>query len=797
MEPKVIEKRWEKEFEKDIYEHWKDSAVYRFDKGSAAPVYSIDTPPPYVNTPVHIGQATTYVMMDMFARFRRMTGHNVLFPLGLDRNGLPIEMAVEKRFKVRLCDTPREEFITLCHQVLEESSAETQDSFLRLGIGFNSWTFGEDVGEVYKTDSPDYRALTQNTFIDLWDKGLIYEADRINNFCPGCQTTIADSEIEYKEISTYFNDIVFKVKETGESIVIGTTRPELVCTCGMVIFNPSDERYRHLDGMTAVTPVFEREVPLKAHPMADMEKGTGLVMMCSAGDTSDIRFFIEMELDPVIAINADGTMNAHAGFLEGLKVREARKKMIEELDKRGLLVNQEKVMHRTPICERSKDEVEFISMPEFYLKQVEFKDKMRDLAHEMKFYAPESRQILLSWIDSVSIDWPISRRRYYATEIPLWYCDGCKKPYVPPAGQYYQPWREAPPTKACPSCGGADFTGEERVFDTWFDSSITPLYILKYKRDPDFFEKNAPCSLRPQGKEIIRTWLYYTVLKDYLLTGQVIFKDVWINYHIVDGKGHKMSKSLGNIIDPKDILRQFGAEPFRMWAAVEGNLVKTDFRCSFDRIEGAKKTITKLWNVARFISMFPDPGEIDRKSLSEADRWILEETNRLIAFTRESYDAYDFHGPAIKIKHFIWETFASHYLELVKNRAYNKDGHFTDSEQMAAHYTLYHVLKHMLLLLAPITPFITYKLYSELWGRDIHFEAFPGESDLPAVGFTTADVEELNSMVWKAKKDAGISLRDPVKMLVIPERLRGLEKDLRYMHNLEGVSFEGVFEIRI
>jgi valyl-tRNA synthetase len=794
--PKIKEKRWKQDFEKEAYEHWKESQAYRFEKDSAKPVYSIDTPPPYVNTPVHIGQATTYVMMDMFARYRRMTGHNVLFPLGLDRNGLPIEMAVERKYNVRLCDTPREKFIELCHKVLEESSAETQDSFLRLGIGFNSWDFGNGIGEVYMTDSPDYRALTQETFIDLWNKGLIYEAKRINNFCPGCQTTIADSEIEYKEISTHFNDIIFKVKETGEEIVIGTTRPELVCTCGMVIFNPEDDRYKHLEGKTAITPVFEKELPIRAHPMAEVEKGTGLVMMCSAGDTSDIRFFMEMKLEPVIAINADGTMNEHAGFLAGLSVKEARKKMIEELKKKGLLVKQEQVMHRTPICERSKDEIEFIEMPEFYLKQVDFKDKMRELTHKMNFFAPESRQILLSWIDSVSIDWPISRRRYYATEIPLWYCKGCKEPYLPPKGKYYQPWREKPPVDSCPKCGHQEFRGEERVFDTWFDSSISPLYVLKYSRDDEFFEKNTPCYLRPQGKEIIRTWLYYTVLKDYLLTGKTIFKDVWINYHIVDEKGHKMSKSLGNIIDPKDILERFGAEPFRMWAAIEGNLVKTDFRCSFERIEGTKKTITKLWNVARFISMFPDAEADDVSSLPEADRWIIEETNRLVEYARHSYENYDFHGPATRIKHFIWETFASHYIELVKNRAYNKDGHFPEREQRAAHFTLHFVLEHMLKLLAPIIPFVTYTIYMNLKEEDIHFTGFPEPTKRFKTGFATEELEELNGVVWKTKKDGGLSLRDEVKELSIPEKFGGIEKDLVHMHNVKRISYGDKIEVK-
>jgi valyl-tRNA synthetase len=797
IEPKIREKRWKKDLETEIYEEWKKGQVYRFQKDSEKPVYSIDTPPPYVNTPVHIGQATTYVMMDMFARFRRMTGSNVLFPLGLDRNGLPIEMEVEKRFECRLCFTDREKFIELCHQVLEESSVKTQESFLRLGIGFNSWEYGEGIGDVYMTDSPEYRALTQETFIDLWNKGLIYEAERINNFCPGCQTTIADSEIEYKELATFFTDIIFKVKETGEKIVIGTTRPELVSTCGMVIFNPEDERYKHLEGKTAVSPIFEREIPIKPHPMAEIEKGTGLVMMCSAGDTSDIRFFMEMRLDPVIAINSDGTMNEHAGFLKGLPVKEARNKMIEELKSRDLLVNQEMINHRTPICERSKDEVEFIEMPEFYLKQMDFKDKMRELTFEMDFYAPESRQILLSWIDAVSIDWPISRRRYYATEIPLWYCEGCGEPILPPKGRYYQPWREDPPFETCPKCGKSEFRGEERVFDTWFDSSITPLNILKYSRDEEFFEKNSPCSLRPQGKEIIRTWLYYTVLKDYLLTGKTIFKDVWINYHIVDEKGHKMSKSLGNIIDPKDILERFGAEPFRMWAAIEGNLVKTDFRCSFDRIDGAQKTITKLWNVARFISMFSDEAGDDSITLPEADMWIIEEINKLIEFSRESYENYDFHAPATRIKHFIWETFASHYIELVKNRAYNKDERFSPEEQRASHFTLHFVLERILLLLAPIIPFITFRIYKDLKGEDVHFKDFPEPGKRFKQAFSSDDIEELNSLVWKSKKESGLSLREGVKELLIPEKFKGIEKDIIHMHNVSKLTYSGKVEVRI
>ena len=787
-EAKLKEKSWDKALEPPIYEQWKSSGRYAFEKASKKPVYSIDTPPPYVNSPVHIGQATTYVLMDMFARFRRMKGHNILFPLGLDRNGLPIEMAAEKQFKVRLKEQPREKAIEYCKKILETSSLATVETFLRSGISFNSWQLGKEIGDIYQTDDPDYRSLTQDTFIDLYNKGLIYESERVNNYCPGCQTTLADAEIEYEDRPAFFYDIIFTCKETGERLAVGTTRPELVCGLAMVIFHPDDARYKHLDGKTVISPVFNKEVKLKAHPQAVMEKGTGLEMMCSFGDLSDIRFFREQNIPPLICIGDDGKMNKNAGFLSGLKIMDARTKMLEELGKQGLLAKTAPTAnHRTPICERSKDPIEFISMKEYYVKQVEFKDKMMELADKINFFAPESRQIMVDWINSVTIDWPISRRRFYATEVPLWYCKKCGEVIVPPKGKYNQPWHEPAPVQKCPKCGGTEFRGDERVFDTWFDSSISPLYILKYSRDTSFFEANTPCSLRPQGKEIIRTWLYYTVLKDYLLTGKCIFKDAWINYHIVDDKGYKMSKSKGNVVDPKVVIDKFGAEPFRLWCAAEGNLEKTDLRCSFDRIDGAGKTLIKLWNVSRFISMFPAPGP-DMK-LTEIDKWIIGEMNELIRHSEERYTAYDFHNPSIRMKNFIWEIFSSHYLELAKNRAYNQNKDFTEEEQNAALFTLQYCLKTLLKLLAPIIPFITFKIYSELFGGDIHAEEFPAVEHEYETKLTTDKIVELNSTVWKTKKDNGLALNAEISELSVPEDFRAVEKDLKMVHKAKKISF--------
>ncbi|MBI2579207.1 MAG: valine--tRNA ligase [Candidatus Aenigmarchaeota archaeon] len=796
------EKNWSKELELDIVKKWKEDGDYAFaDNGKQ--LYSIDTPPPYVNTPVHIGHATTYTLMDMFARFRRMTGFNVLFPLGLDRNGLPIELAAEKRFGVTLTDVRREEFLKMCRQVLEESSEASIDSFLRLGISFNSWSVGPKAGDAYYTDSPEYRALTQSTFIDLWHKGLIYEDKRLNNYCPGCKTTLADDEVDHKEVPTSLNHIVLKIKETGKEIVIATTRPELLCTAAIVIFNPEDSRHQHLSNKTAVIPFYNIEVPVKSHPFADPAFGTGLVFMSrSAGDQDAIRFLREEGIEPLSAINTEGRMDGVSGFLKGMKSDEARKEMIRRLKEEGLLVKQEQIMHNVPICERSKHVIEYITMPEFYLKQTEYKDEIRRIAYEINFFSPKSRQILLDWIDSVSIDWAISRRRYYATEIPLWYCKKCNETIVPPKGKYYQPWREPPPDSMtpegrrvpfkCPSCGSAEFRGEERVLDTWFDSSISPLYVLHYPEE--FFHKHPVCTLRPQGKEIIRNWLYYTLLRCFHATGRSIFRDVWIHYHVVDESGKKMSKSVGNIIDPHEILERYSAEPFRFWAAIEGNITSDDFRCSFERIEGAGKTITKLWNVARFVSLFERPAE--KPELAETDRWIMQEMNELIGFSRSSYENYDFHNPAARIKHFIWETFASHYIELVKSRAYNSAGVFTKEQQQSALYTLHYCLDTLLKLLAPVIPMITYRIYMDLRGKNIHKENFPETDEEYKIPFSTAELEQLNSAIWKAKKDASLSLKAPVKLLALDEKFRVIEHDLKAAHSVQKIEY-GKFAVEL
>ncbi|MEK6760677.1 MAG: valine--tRNA ligase [Nanoarchaeota archaeon] len=790
-------KNWSTEIESKITSEWKKSNKFQFNPKTKKKIYSIDTPPPYINAPIHIGHATTYCYMDFFARYRRMKGFEVLFPLGLDRNGLPIEIGAEKKFNISPFIIGRAKFLDYCKKLLEETSTTSTDTFAKLGISFSSYEKNDKIGSVYFTDDEEYRKLTQETFIDLFKKGFVYEDTRINNWDSKLKTTIADSEIEYEDKESWFNFVKWKVKETGEEILIGTTRPELICTCGMVIFNPDDKRYKKLNGKTAISPIFGKEVPIKAHPLAQIEKGTGLVMMCSAGDVSDIQFFREMKLKPTIAISQDGKMNSHAGFLSGLKVKEAREKIIEELKKKNLVIKQEKILHRTPISERSKVEVEFIEMPEYYVRQLDIKNKIKKLSSEMNFFPKMSKKILDDWIDSISIDWPISRRRFYATEIPLWFHEdknGKKIFAIPKPGKYYQPWHEKVPKDAEVYKDGKrigvvsdfkdkDWKGDERVLDTWFDSSISVLNVLNFSKDKNFFKKSYPASLRPQGKEIVRTWLYYSLLRCYYQTGKMPFEDVWIHNHILDAKGIKMSKSLGNVIDPQEIIRDFGAEAFRLWAAEEGDLSKQDLSYSKDKIKGELKTLNKILNISKFAMLFEKPKK--KPKITELDSLFIKEIDSMTSSCDDFYKVYDFYRPIQRLREFIWEDFASHYLEIVKARVYNSEKKFSDEENASARYALHYILERILYLLYPIVPQLTSVIASEK-GIDLHSAEWPktGEKSSPERNPVIENLMDFNSEVWKLKKEKGLSLMSEISKQKIPNNLRRFEKDLIATHKI-------------
>ena len=770
MEPKIQEKAWNPELELKILKQWEESHLYDFVLKDEN--FTIDTPPPYPSgRPWHIGAAAHYAQIDMIARTARMAGKNVYFPLGIDRNGLPVELYTEKKHGIRMREIERGKFLELCNGALDELEAEMVQTMKNLGIS-------GDLVNYYRTDSEEYRALTQTTFIELWNKGMIYLANRPNNYDWVSGTTIADAEITYLDITTKLVYIKFQIKDSDKTITIASTRPELLCACKTIIVNADDERYTNDIGKKIVVPISNQEVEIKTHHSAQKEFGSGAVMVCSYGDHSDVALFRELKLDEVIAIGLDGRMTEAAGEYRDLRPKQARTKIIEDLEKKGLVEKTEDIIHRTPVSERSKNPIEIIPMEEYYLKQLDSVEKMKKLGSEIEFHPSMHKQILMNWLESITIDWPISRRRFYGTEIPIWYCKNCSEPHVPEPGKYYKPWMEDSPFKECKKCGSSEFVGEERTFDTWMDSSISPLFVSKYLKDNDFFKKTYPATIRPQAKDIVRTWLYYTLLRCEQLTGKKPWSDAWIMGYGLDEKGMKMSKSKGNAIDPLPLIQKIGADTFRFWSASEINH-GYDFRCSEQKIESTKKFLSKLWNVSRFLSSFP---VIESGTLTASDKWILSELDKLVVECKKGYEEYNFFIPAIALREFTWNLFAAHYIEMVKARAYGIE--FSDDEKNGAIYTLHKTLSTILKLLAPITPFITDHLWKTLYSQQSIHKEFQVESESPEdLTKFTKEITEFNSKVWNEKKRMNLSLKDSISISV-PENLAQFEKDLKSMHNL-------------
>lgn len=779
--PKLSETHWNTEKEHKIIKKWQKEDLYQFNTESEKENFLIDNPPPYPSGTWHIGGAIHYSQIDFIARYERMTGKEVCFPPCIDRNGLPVEYRTEREYDVNMHEISREKFLELCRNTLDKYETEIVKIFKRLGLSLNSLK-SEDY---YRTDSPEYRQITQATFIKLWKKDLIYEARRPNNWCFRCGTTLADAEVEYEKQPTKLVHIKFEVEKKEKDLIIATTRPELLGACGAIIVHPNDDRYKEFHYKTAITPIYNKEVPILPRKEAKMDFGTGVMMVCSYGDYEDVRLFRKLSIKPTRLITPEGKLSIKAGKYEGMEIKEARKKIINDLEEQDLITKKETVMHKVPICYRCGTSLEFVPMKEYYLNQTKFLDQVESIANELEFFPEKKRRILLDWIDSVSVDWPISRRRFYGTEIPLWYCKENHHPIVPEPGEYYQPWKEEAPFEKCPKCGCEEFIGEKRTFDTWFDSSLSPLFVSKYIRNEEFFEKNFPVSLRPQAHDIIRTWLYYTILRSIQLTGKKPFKKVWIGNLVMDPEGESMSKTKGNIVLPKPLIREYGVDAIRLFAAGAAKPGE-NIRTEEDKIEGTFKFLQKLWNIARFVSMFPQP-QRQEVSLKSTDKWILATFNRLLERVQNSYDNYNFYV-VNQIRDFIWNSFASNYLEMIKSRAYGSLG--TKKEQKGCWWTLHKVLKGILKVLAPIIIFMNDYIYRTLYNTSVHVSKFPQPSSYKKERAKMTElIRRINSSIWKWKKEHGKSLKFEVETLQLPKKLKSLKKELKSLHNIKYISF--------
>ncbi|MDC3281756.1 class I tRNA ligase family protein [Euryarchaeota archaeon] len=817
--PKITDKRWSIDLEKRIQEeHYGESysTRYSFDPASKKEIFVIDTPPPYPSGTWHIGAVAQYSMIDVIARSQRLLGKEVYFPWGVDRNGINIEFTVEKKTGKKMRTFERGEFIDICKETIEEYTQAMRETAFRVGL---SCSFENE----YLTDSPEYRSVTQSIFVDLFKQGNIIEDLRPNIYDPVEGTTIADAEVQRISRSTKLCDVIWET-EDGEKVIITTTRPELICACGIVLVHPEDSRYSHLIGkeINLPLPVYGRspKVLIKSHHSVKMEFGSGVLMVCSFGDQNDVSVFRELGIDPFVAINLKGEMTEISAPLSGLAVIEARKKAIEILDQENKLSSIKDHEQEIPVSERGNNPVEIILLKEWYVKQTHTLERMNELISDINFIPPRNRQFLDDWMQNISIDWPISRRRWYHTEVPIWYSADGSKVVVPPSGSYVQPWRDSPPEgsevldrESKENLGLyeemidqiGELSGEQKVFDTWMDSSNSNLFVSGYGKDQELFKRAFPTALRPQGKEIVRTWLYYTLLKSTLLLDKPGFSNVWIDGLGMDPWGRKMSKSLGNGIDANSVLdcgmggrtgswkikgtegkqvhlkaNKIGSECFRLWKACDAQ-VGDDFHINPEEIEAKYFGIlTKIFNVARFASQFDVPSDLDNvpSDLQSEDQWILSEFGQTMSKVEESWKNIDIYNAAQTIKNFSTGVFPSHWLEMVKSRLY-------DGDEVAS-WTLHRIVRDILTSLSPICPFFTHYLSTTLYNQSsVDVRQFP---DVMPIVSELLDLTplliEFNSNVWKIKKDAGISLNTEISDVSIPERLHILEKSLIRMHRI-------------
>ncbi|MEM2787770.1 MAG: valine--tRNA ligase [Archaeoglobaceae archaeon] len=743
------------EIEEKWLKSW-DEGMYHFDWRSKKPHYIIDTPPPYPTGSFHIGHALNWCIIDFIARYKRMNGYEVMFPQGWDCHGLPTEVKVEEKYGIRKNEIDREKFRELCVKFTEGNIEKMRSTAKRLG-------FSIDWSKEYITMYPEYYWRTQLSFVRMFKNGLIYRGYHPVVVCPRCETTIALAEIEYRKEKTILNFIKF-----SDDVVIATTRPELIPACVALAVNPKDERYTKIIGKRVVVPITGQEVEILSDEAVDPSFGTGIVMICTFGDRQDVRWWKKLNLEMRVVLNRDGVLNELAGKYKGLKIADARRKIIEDFRKEGILLKQVEIEHNVGVCWRCKTPVEIFPAEQWFVKVD--KERVLEMAERIKWVPDFMFERLRTWVESMEWDWVISRQRIFATPIPVWYCKKCGKILVAEESWLPVDPSKEKPRKSC-ECGSNEFEGEKDVLDTWMDSSITPLVIAGW---PEL--KEYPVSLRPQGHDIIRTWAFYTILRSLALVGEIPWEEIVINGIVFGEDGRKMSKSIGNVISPEEVVEKYGADALRQWAA--SGVIGEDLIFSWREVVASSRFQQKLWSVARFALMHIGNGS--PQNLRIADKWILSKLNKLILFVRESMERYRFDEALKAIRNFVWYEFADNYIELVKGRLYS------GREAESARFTLEYVLDRILRLLAPITPFITEEIWSKFRSGSVHLQSYPGVEEEFIDGEAEKVGEEMKvilSAIRKLKHDRGIALNAPLKKIIVFTNLNIDSLDLSFATN--------------
>jgi valyl-tRNA synthetase len=716
---------------------WEQRDIYSFDRAAAGAVFSVDTPPPYVSAShLHVGHAMSYSQPDFIVRYRRMRGERIFYPIGFDDNGLPTERYVEKAYGVKAADMPRSEFVALCLAETSKTAARYEDLWRRVGLSVD-WSLR------YSTIDSRCQRTAQTSFITLYERGHIKRVSDPILWCPECRTALAQADVEDIERTGRIHQITFSAAVDGQPLTIATTRPELLPACVALYFHPADERYQALSGTMARVPLFDYEVPIHSDESVDPEFGTGLMMVCTFGDSEDVERWRRDRLALRLAVTPDGRLGEIGGPFEGLQVNQARSAIVTALDAAGVLGSSRSTKQNVGVHERCLTPVEFQIRPQWFVGIKEHKDVFLRRAGELTWIPPFMRRRLEDWIHGLKWDWNISRQRHYGVPFPAWFCDDCDRPIVAElAALPVDPLADAPPVAACPDCGGSTIGPDTDVMDTWMTSSLSPQVNDGWAAndlvsDPAL----APMSLRVQAFEIIRTWLFYSVVQAQFHFDRVPWTAVMISGWGLNEQGKKIAKrdldqsttaDGFNRYIPEQVIDRYGADALRLWAtkARTGN----DLRYNEKDVRAGRKFTIKLWNVARFIRLNRDATQLSTVFIpvgerTAVDRWVLSHLVDTVAEVTTALDEYDYMQAHLAASRFFWSIYCDRYIEMVKDRFIQRDEH-TDADRDSARQTLWEAFRVVLGLFAPFAPFVTEHLFQELFAAQedavsLHLTAWP------------------------------------------------------------------------
>ena len=697
---KELEKNYSpQDIEERIYNNWMEKKYFHAKVDKSKKPFTIVMPPPNITGQLHMGHALDNTMQDILIRFKRMQGYSALWQPGTDHAAIATEVKVIESLKkqgIEKADLTREEFLKYAWDWKKEYGGKIVNQLKKLGSSAD-WD-----RERFTMDEGCSDAVL-DVFVKLYEKGWIYKGSRIINWCPVCQTSISDAEVEHEEQAGHFWHINYPiVGEEGRFVEIATTRPETLFGDTAVAVNPEDERYKDIIGKKLLLPLTDRQIPVIADEYVDKEFGTGCVKITPAHDPNDFEVGKRHNLEEITVMNDDGTMNAYAGKYKGMDRYECRKAMVKDLEEMGLLVKVTDHSHNVGTHDRCKTTVEPMVKPQWFVKMDEMIKPAVEAVKtgEIRLLPERMDKTYFNWTDNIR-DWCISRQLWWGHRIPAYYCADCGEMVVS---------KTAP--AACPKCGCKVMKQDEDTLDTWFSSALWPFSTLGWPKKTEELEYFYPTDVLVTGYDIIFFWVIRMIFSGFEQTGKAPFNTVLFHGLVRDSQGRKMSKSLGNGIDPLEVIDKYGADALRM-TLITGNAPGNDMRFYWERVEASRNFANKVWNASRFIMMNlekADPSDVTLDDLTSADKWILSKVNELAKAVTENLDKYELGIACQKIYDFIWEEFCDWYIEMVKPRLYNDD----DTTKKAAIWTLKTVLIQSLKLLHPYMPFITEEIFCNL-----------------------------------------------------------------------------------